>query len=287
MSNIKQHSLCLSALGHAPCLVQEEVSDSCCLDPGNVGSGAGENTGFVLHSAADGAEAHYAVHLPAVPAQLAQQRTTRVTLEEEERERCVFSRWNVSMTDVILSKLVNFSQTWHAAGGSSVSLNPAQIMESRTRSPQNFFCRQVLKSMIGRRAWFRASARDTFSFPPEMCFTGCQQLKYILVPACLGSLPRLLVQQCWSSTLVQTNNTSNSIGVNGSQTLNSNNFGDSFTLLSSLWGLTLWFSGEHEEELNWTEELLHRLTQMSPNDFCECRYIAIIGSKFYFVAYCS
>lgn len=66
------------------------------------------------------------------------------------------------------------SQTWHAAGGSSVSLNPAQIMESRTRSPQNFFCRQVLKSMIGRRAWFRASARDTFSFPPKMCFARCQ-----------------------------------------------------------------------------------------------------------------
>lgn len=43
-------------------------------------------------------------------------------------------------------------------------------MESRTRSPQNFFCRQVLKSMMGRRAWFRDSAKDTFSFPPETCW---------------------------------------------------------------------------------------------------------------------
>lgn len=82
-------------------LVQEEVSDSCCLDPGDVGSGAGENAGFVLHSASDGAEAHHTVHLPAVPTQLAQQRTTRVTLEEEG-ERWMVSRWKVSVTDMIL-----------------------------------------------------------------------------------------------------------------------------------------------------------------------------------------
>lgn len=69
----------------------------------------------------------------------------------------------------LLPTALHLGPTWHAAGGPSVSLNPAQIMESRTRSPQNFFCRQVLKSMMGRRAWFRASARDTFSFPPEMC----------------------------------------------------------------------------------------------------------------------
>ena len=61
-----------------------------------------------------------------------------------------------------------YSVTWQAAGGSSVSLNPAQIIESRTRSPQNFFCLQVLKSMIGKRAWFRASASDTFSLPPKV-----------------------------------------------------------------------------------------------------------------------
>lgn len=62
--------------------MQEEVPDACGLDPGDVGGGAGEHAGLVLHRAADGAEAHHAVHLPAVPAQLAQQRTTRVSLEE-------------------------------------------------------------------------------------------------------------------------------------------------------------------------------------------------------------
>lgn len=85
--------------------MQEEVSDTRCLDPGNVGSGAGENAGFVLHSAADGAEAHYTVHLPAVSPQLAQQRTTRITLEEEG-ERWVI-RGNIPMTDMLLPKLVN------------------------------------------------------------------------------------------------------------------------------------------------------------------------------------
>lgn len=66
--------------------VQEEVPDACCLDPGDVGDGAGEDAGFVLHGAADGAEAHHAVHLPAVLAQLAQQRTTRVSLERKKQE---------------------------------------------------------------------------------------------------------------------------------------------------------------------------------------------------------
>lgn len=60
--------------------VQEEVSDARGLDPGDVGSGAGENAGFVLHGAADGTEAHHAVHLPAVPPQLAQQGAARVAL---------------------------------------------------------------------------------------------------------------------------------------------------------------------------------------------------------------
>ncbi|TNN52706.1 hypothetical protein EYF80_037086 [Liparis tanakae] len=123
-------------------LVHEEVPDARGLDPGDVGGGAGEDAGLVLHGAADGAEAHHAVNLPAVVPLLAQQRTSGVALGEEEVEE--------------------------AAGGPSVSLNPAQIMESRTRSPQNFFCLQVLKSMMGRRAWFRASARDTSSFPPEV-----------------------------------------------------------------------------------------------------------------------
>ena len=65
-------------------LVQEEVPDACRLDPGDVGAGAGEHAGLVLHGAADGAEAHHAVHLPAVAPQLAEQRTARVALEEEE-----------------------------------------------------------------------------------------------------------------------------------------------------------------------------------------------------------
>lgn len=56
--------------------MKEEVPDARRLDPGDVGSGAGENTGLVLHSATDGAEAHHAVHLPSIPPQLAQQRTT-------------------------------------------------------------------------------------------------------------------------------------------------------------------------------------------------------------------
>lgn len=64
--------------------VQEEVSDPRRLDPGDVGGGAGENAGFVLHGAADGAEAHHAVHLPAVPPQLAQQGAARVTLRRQQ-----------------------------------------------------------------------------------------------------------------------------------------------------------------------------------------------------------
>lgn len=60
--------------------MQEEVPDPRCLDPGDVGGGAGEDAGFVLHGAADRTEAHHAVHLPAVPAQLAQQGAARVPL---------------------------------------------------------------------------------------------------------------------------------------------------------------------------------------------------------------
>lgn len=67
--------------------MQEEVPDACRLDPGDVGGGAGEDAGLVLHGAADRAEAHNAVHLPAVPTQLAQQRTTRVALRRGRRER--------------------------------------------------------------------------------------------------------------------------------------------------------------------------------------------------------
>ena len=62
--------------------VQEEVPDARGLDPGDVGGGAGEHAGLVLHRAADGPEAHHAVHLPAVPAQLAQQGAPGVALGE-------------------------------------------------------------------------------------------------------------------------------------------------------------------------------------------------------------
>lgn len=80
-------SLCLLwALSEVARSVQEKVPDARCLDPGDVGRSAGENAGLVLHSAADGAEAHHAVHLPAVPPQLAQQRTTGVALKQ--RRRC-------------------------------------------------------------------------------------------------------------------------------------------------------------------------------------------------------
>lgn len=80
--------------------MQEEIPDARCLDPGDVSGGAGEDAGFVLHSAADGAEAHHAMHLPAVPAQLAQQRTTRVALEEDERGQ---EQWEVKGRELCLT----------------------------------------------------------------------------------------------------------------------------------------------------------------------------------------
>lgn len=66
--------------------MHEEVPDARGLDPGDVGSGAGEDAGLVLHGAADRAEAHHAVNLPAVLPLLAQQRTSGVALGEEEVE---------------------------------------------------------------------------------------------------------------------------------------------------------------------------------------------------------
>lgn len=60
--------------------VQEEVSDARGFDPGDVSTGAGENAGLVFHRAADGAEAHHAVDLPALAAKLAQEWTARVPL---------------------------------------------------------------------------------------------------------------------------------------------------------------------------------------------------------------
>lgn len=65
--------------------VQEKVPDARGLDPGDVGGRAGEHAGLVLHGAADGAEAHHAMDLPAVPPQLAQQRTPGVPLEQTRR----------------------------------------------------------------------------------------------------------------------------------------------------------------------------------------------------------
>lgn len=67
--------------------MQEEVPDASRLNPRDVGGSAGEHAGFVLHGAADGAEAHHSVHLPAVPVQLAQQRPPRVALEHEKEGR--------------------------------------------------------------------------------------------------------------------------------------------------------------------------------------------------------
>lgn len=46
--------------------MQEEVPNTCGLNPGDVGGSAGEDAGFVLHSAANGPEAHHTMHLPAV-----------------------------------------------------------------------------------------------------------------------------------------------------------------------------------------------------------------------------
>lgn len=69
------------------CSVQEEIPDARRLDPGDVGGRAGEHAGFVLHGAADGPEAHHAVHLPTVPPQLAQQGAARVALRRREEEK--------------------------------------------------------------------------------------------------------------------------------------------------------------------------------------------------------
>lgn len=67
--------------------MQEEVPDACGFYPWDVGSGASEDTGLVLHRASDWTEAHDAVDLPVVTPHLAQQRATRVTLQEEEPHR--------------------------------------------------------------------------------------------------------------------------------------------------------------------------------------------------------
>lgn len=64
--------------------MQEEVPDACGLYPRDVGSGASEHAGFVLHGAAYGTKAHHTVHLPAVTPQLTEQRTTRVSLGKKE-----------------------------------------------------------------------------------------------------------------------------------------------------------------------------------------------------------
>lgn len=79
--------------------MQEEISDPRCLDPGHVGSSASKNAGFVLHGAADWTEAHHAVHLPAVPPQLAQQGAPGVPLRRQHARQAVTSHtgpllWN-------------------------------------------------------------------------------------------------------------------------------------------------------------------------------------------------
>lgn len=60
--------------------VQEEVPDACSLYPWDVGCGASEDAGLVLHGASNRTKAHNPVDLPAVTPHLAQQRAARVTL---------------------------------------------------------------------------------------------------------------------------------------------------------------------------------------------------------------
>lgn len=59
---------------------EEEVPDPGGLDPGDVGGGAGEDAGLVLHCAADGTKTDHAVHLPTIPVELTEQRPPGVAL---------------------------------------------------------------------------------------------------------------------------------------------------------------------------------------------------------------
>lgn len=91
--------------------MQEEVPDTRGLDPGDVGGRAGKDAGLVLHGAADWPEAHHAVHLPAVPAQLAQQRPARVALKR--RDTTSFKKGN---SQLHLQKVSSSSPGPHLAG---------------------------------------------------------------------------------------------------------------------------------------------------------------------------
>lgn len=61
--------------------VEKEVSDASGLNPGDVSSSASKDTGLIFHCAADGAKAHYTMHLPAILTHLTHQRTTWISLD--------------------------------------------------------------------------------------------------------------------------------------------------------------------------------------------------------------
>lgn len=63
---------------------EEEVPDPGGLDPGDVGGGAGEDAGLVLHCAADGTKTDHAVHLPTIPVELTEQRPPGVPLRRDD-----------------------------------------------------------------------------------------------------------------------------------------------------------------------------------------------------------
>lgn len=67
--------------------MQEEVPYARGLYPWDIGSGASEDTGLILNCASDWTEAHDAMDLPAIMPHLAQQRATRVTLQEEKPQK--------------------------------------------------------------------------------------------------------------------------------------------------------------------------------------------------------
>lgn len=87
----------MSVLGSEKSM-HEEVPDACGLYPWDVGRGAREDAGLVLHRAADGPEAHDAVDFPTVSSHLTQQRATRITLERRTTWwKC--EKWRLYMVD--------------------------------------------------------------------------------------------------------------------------------------------------------------------------------------------
>lgn len=46
--------------------MEKEVPDASSFNPGDVSKSASKDAGLIFHCAADGAEAYYATHLPAI-----------------------------------------------------------------------------------------------------------------------------------------------------------------------------------------------------------------------------